>query len=72
MKTNNAETPVEDEVSEGGDQPAARPEKHWESFPQPADCSVKWDFEGLSRPPRARDRGEVVAAASSELGSRES
>lgn len=58
----------ESATSAGGrsalDNGEARPAKLWESFPQPADCSVKWDFEGLSRPPRARDQVETTGATS--------
>ncbi len=31
---------------------AERAAKHWESFPQPAGWSAKWDFEELEKPPR--------------------
>lgn len=66
MKTQSRETPIEDQVSESGGKSGARPERQWESFPQPADCSVKWDFEGLSQPPRVRDQSEVTATASGD------
>ncbi len=51
MKTKRERSTVDVETvltAEG----AERTAKHWESFPQPAGWSVKWDFEELEKPPR--------------------
>ncbi|MCU0520560.1 MAG: hypothetical protein MUF84_07710 [Anaerolineae bacterium] len=64
METRNVAAQPDRALAETDSQHDERPEKQWESFPQPADCSVKWDFEGLSQPPRARDRTDAAGTAS--------
>lgn len=63
MSTRQSATSAEERNTEGDHEP--RPAKQWESFPQPADCSVKWDFEGLSQPPRAREQVDTTTGATS-------
>ena len=65
METKNAAPQADEASAETDGKQDARPEKQWESFPEPADCSVKWDFEGLSRPPRMRDRPEAATSSGS-------
>ncbi len=62
MNTRQLATAAQERDAEGDTE--ARPARQWEPFPQPADCSVKWDFEGLSQPPRARDQVETTGATS--------